>query len=153
LEFWQSALEGLVGRMFSAWKEGLLANKADLFQIIRFAISGLSSTLVYFVFLNLLVLSLALNSVLSSVLAYAASVVFYYMQSRFTFRVDVDSKNQVIKFSITVLFGFIISFLSVYLFSSVFCAPYYVGGLVVCFVLPVANYFIFKRWVFKKLGV
>lgn len=123
----------------------------DVFQIVRFGVSGLSSTFVYFGCMNLLVLAMHIEPLAASVIGYGLSVVFsYLMQSRFTFRAKEDSRRQMFRFLITSLFGFAVSYFSIVYFSEILGLHYVFGALMVCVILPLANYFIFKRWVFAR---
>lgn len=136
-----SAQGGLVGWAFSE----------RVLQVVRFGISGLSSTVVYFVVTIALVQLAQMEPITASVVGYAVSLVFsYLLQSRFTFRVTSDSGAQMVKFLVTSLFGFAVSYGSMRYFTGTLGLPYFVGALVVCVVLPVANFLIFKRWVFAE---
>ncbi|MFN4212156.1 MAG: GtrA family protein, partial [Devosia sp.] len=101
--------------------------------------------------INVLVLALDLDPTTASVTSYLVSVVFsYLMQSRFTFRRKQDTAMQMVKFLVTSLFGFLVSYFSV-AYATYLGLHYVVGAIIVCAVLPIANYFIFKRWVFARL--
>lgn len=122
-----------------------------ILQVVRFGISGLSSTVVYFVLTIALVQLAGLDPITASVVGYAISLLFsYLLQSRFTFRVSSDTRAQILRFTVTSLFGFAVSYGSMRYFTGMLGLPYLVGAIVVCLVLPVANYVIFKRWVFAS---
>ncbi|MGV8834210.1 MAG: GtrA family protein [Devosia sp.] len=136
-----AARNGLLGWMLSD----------RVLQVVRFGISGLSSTIVYFLLTIGLVQAAGMAPINASVAGYAVSLVFsYLLQSRFTFRVSRDSRAQVLRFVVISLFGFAVSYTSMRYFTDMLGLPYVVGALVVCVVLPVANFVIFKHWVFAS---
>lgn len=122
-------------------------------HLIRFGISGLLSTAFYFALANLYVIAFGMKPVWASVIAYAIAIGFSYsMQSRYTFRVRQDSRDQVLRFVVTSVSGLAISYWVVWLFNDYLGARYWVGPAFVCIIIPVINFVIFKRWVFARSG-
>src|SRR6201991_1208106 len=81
-----------------------------LHRLIRFGLSGVATTLFYFVMTNVLVLVLQVPPVAASVGAYVLSIgVSYLLQSRFTFQVEKGSFDQVAKFVVTSVAGLVVS--------------------------------------------
>lgn len=119
-------------------------------RLLRFGVAGLTSTLCY------LALSLALrhgaklSPISASISAYLASLfVSYLLQSRFTFRVREDSAEQITRFAVTAWAGLALCW-------GITCAtewlkwPYLFSTLLICVIVPIVNYFIFKGWVFTR---
>lgn len=163
MELRAGALEGLVvlgmgpkraGSQLT-WIRGLAKRflPAKVHQILRFGVAGLVSTLFYFVASAALVVFGEVQPVQASVLAYFLSLgVSYGLQSRFTFRQGNDSTTQIVRFLITALLGLAISYTLVFLTTEVLHWGYVVGNIAVCVVIPMANYFALKLWVFSPIG-
>src|SRR5205807_347052 len=78
----------------------------SLHLVVRFGLTGVTTTLVYFFLTNAFVLLLRMAPVAASVCAYLLSIgISYLLQSRFTFRVNSDSVDQVVRFVVTSLAG------------------------------------------------
>jgi putative flippase GtrA len=121
----------------------------SLHRIARFGLSGVVATLIYFMLTNLLVLVVGMPATAASVGAYLLSLgVSYLLQSRFTVRVKGDSVDQIARFVITSLAGLLISWCAMAITVDVLAWPYVIGAAVVCVLIPVANFFIFRGWVF-----
>src|SRR4051812_10441089 len=101
--------------------------------ILRFGLTGVTTTLVYFVLTNAFVLSRMMTPVFSSVCAYVVSVaISYLMQSRFTFRVDGHSLDQVARFVVMSLAGLVVSWCVMALTVNLLHWPYLTGAIGVC---------------------
>jgi putative flippase GtrA len=121
----------------------------SLHRLVRFGLSGIATTLFYFVLTNALVLALHVPPVAASVCAYVLSIALsYLLQSRFTFQMGQDSFDQIIKFVITSIAGLIVSWCVMAWSTDLMAWPYFVGAAIVCFLIPVANFFAFRGWVF-----
>jgi putative flippase GtrA len=121
----------------------------SLHRVVRFGLAGLVSTLVYFMFINALVLAAGTPPVAASVCAYLLSLgISYLLQSRFTFRVNADSVGQVARFVITSLAGLIVSWCVMAITIDVLSWPYFVGAAAICLLIPLVNFFVFRGWVF-----
>lgn len=127
------------------------ANSEGAARLARFGLAGLMATFFYFVLVNGFVLIWALEAVTASVLAYLLAMLFSYAaQSRFTFRVTDDHGGQVARFVITSLFGLGVSYGVMVLCKDLLNFPYIVGAVAVCVLIPLANYLVFKHWVFAR---
>lgn len=121
----------------------------SLHRVVRFGLSGLVATLVYFLLTNVLVLAAGMPPTAASVCAYLMSLgVSYLLQSRFTFRVKADSVDQMTRFVVTSLAGLVIAWCVMAITVDVLALPYFIGAAVVCILIPIANFFIFRGWVF-----
>jgi putative flippase GtrA len=121
----------------------------SLHLVVRFGLTGVTTTLVYFFLTNAFVLLLRMAPVAASVCAYLLSIgISYLLQSRFTFRVNNDSVDQVVRFFVTSLAGLAASW-GVMAFTVVVLEwPYLSGALLVCVLIPAMNFFVFRCWVF-----
>jgi putative flippase GtrA len=72
----------------------------------------------------------------------------YLLQSRFTFRVNADSVDQVARFVITSLAGLVVSWCVMAITVDVLSWPYFVGAAAICVLIPFVNFFVFRGWVF-----
>lgn len=121
-----------------------------LHQVARFGLAGGASTLFYLVVATILVTFGHLQPVPASIAAYLLSLgVSYSLQSRFTFRQSGKSAAQVARFLVTALVGLALSYGLVYLASDVLHLWSVAGNVAVCILIPIANYFVFKLWVFS----
>ncbi|MEH2511972.1 putative flippase GtrA [Nitrobacteraceae bacterium AZCC 1564] len=121
----------------------------SLHRLVRFGLSGIAATLFYIALTNVLVLALHVPPVTASVCAYILSIgVSYILQSRFTFQVGRDSFDQIAKFVVTSIAGLAVSWCVMAWSTNLMAWPYFVGATIVCFLIPVANFFMFRGWVF-----
>lgn len=122
---------------------------ARLHRLARFGIAGGSATLFYFLVATALVAMGSLQPASASVVAYLLSLgLSYGLQSRFAFRQSSDSRAQIVRFLATALFGLALSYCVVYLVNDVLHWWSVTGNIAVCILIPIANYFVFKLWVF-----
>ncbi len=118
-------------------------------RIVRFGAAGLVATLCYFVLANAFLIWGDMPPQAASVAAYLASlVVSYLLQSRFTFGVKQDSVAQMSRFVVTAMAGLGLSWLIVYVTVTRLSWPYLAATVMICILIPIANYFVFKGWVF-----
>lgn len=124
-------------------------------ELLRFAISGLASTLFYISVAWLLVVAGGMEPTVGSVVSYVLSLaVSYSLQSRFTFRAKGRDTAKALKFLLTALLGLLASYGLVFLTTEVLHWWFIIGNAAVCVFIPIANYFVFKLWVFgsEKIG-
>ncbi|MGH1418072.1 MAG: GtrA family protein [Hyphomicrobiaceae bacterium] len=118
-------------------------------ELLRFCTSGIAATLFYFVIVNLLIYGPGLTPVVSSTLAYLMALgVSYFLQARYTFRIDSDSFDQVVKFLLSAIVGIGLSSGVMYLATHTLQCPALIASIIVCILIPISNYFVFKFWVF-----
>lgn len=130
-----------------------LMTSSSMRLIMRFGVSGVTTTLAYFVLTNAFVLSRMMTPVLSSVCAYVISVaISYLMQSCFTFRVAGHSFDQVARFVVMSLAGLVVSWCVMALSVDLLHWPYLTGAIGVCVIIPVLNFFLLRGWVFAVRG-
>lgn len=118
-------------------------------RIVRFGAAGLIATLCYVVLANALVWCARLSPLFGSVAAYLISlVVSYLLQSRFTFGLRRDSVEQMTRFVVASVVGLCLCWVITYVATHVLGWPYFAGTLLICILIPVVNYSLFKGWVF-----
>lgn len=121
----------------------------SLHRVVRFGLAGLVATVLYFLLTNALVLVGGMPPVAASVGAYLLSLgASYLLQSRFTFRVNTDSVDQVARFIITSLAGLFLSWCVMAIAVDVLSWPYVIGAAAICVLIPIVNFFMFRGWVF-----
>jgi len=126
-----------------------LLTPTPLYLVVRFGLTGVTTTLVYFFLTNTFVLLLRMAPAAASVCAYLLSIgISYLLQSRFTFRVNSDSVDQVVRFVVTSLAGLAVSWGVMAFTVAVLEWPYLSGALLVCVLIPAMNFFVFRSWVF-----
>jgi putative flippase GtrA len=118
-------------------------------KLLRFAISGIFTTVLYFLLTTLTTYLLVINPALASGLAYVFCVVIsYFLHSRFTFRTRRDTHAQIAKFLSVSLAGLVISTLVMRWAVDIQGLPYWIGALAVAVAIPIANFAFFSTWVF-----
>ena len=118
-------------------------------RIVRFGAAGLTATLCYFLLANAFASWVGMPPLSASVAAYLVSlVVSYLLQSRYTFGVKQDSVGQMGRFILTAVAGFALCWLITHVTVAVLSWPYLAATVLICVLIPVANYFVFKGWVF-----
>lgn len=118
-------------------------------RIVRFGAAGLVATLCYFVLANSFAAWDGMSPVSASLAAYLASLaVSYLLQSRFTFGVKQDSAAQMSRFVVTSLAGLGLSWVITYVTVTWLSWPFLAATVLICILIPIANYFVFKGWVF-----
>ncbi|MDI1264415.1 MAG: GtrA family protein [bacterium] len=130
---------------------GVLAmlTSSPLQLALRFGVSGVTTTLIYFFLTNALVLVFGISPVASSVSSYLVSVVIsYLLQSRFAFRVKDDGFDQIVRFVVTSLAGLAVSWCVMAFAVGLMHWPYLWGAIGVCVVVPILNFFVLRGWVF-----
>jgi len=121
-----------------------------IFEMLRYAASGLTATAAYFVFAIFLHEICNIEALLASVTAYLLSgFISYIAQKGFTFRMGVGNKLMTQRFIVLFLIGFTINFVIVSLFKKYGLNPNF-SYVLVCVIIPVMNYSAMKFWVFIK---
>ena len=126
-----------------------LLTSSSLHLVVRFGVTGMMTTLAYFVLTNAFVLWSTMPPVLSSVCAYGISLaISYVMQSQFTFRVNADSVDQFARFIVMSLAGLVVSWCVMAFTVDVLHWPYLTGAIGTCVIIPILNFFVLRGWVF-----
>lgn len=160
MEFGKGTMENLVialGDTSKPNKQGILNTlmllniSARFKRILRFGAAGVATTLFYFIVVNFFLLLTNVVPTLASTLAYILSLgMSYFLQSRFTFGVWIDTRWQVLKFLLTALFGLSVSYISMLVVTKLLHWPPYVGSAIICVLIPAVNYFVFRSWIFVQ---
>jgi putative flippase GtrA len=121
-------------------------------RISRFALVGIGSTLIYA--LCALFLSrgqgAALPATSASVAAYAAAALFSYAGHKyFTFVSSGTHAMELPRFLLLTASGLIVAFALPELFTQVLGIPASIPIVLTCVVVPVVNYVVLGRWVFR----
>lgn len=119
--------------------------------LTRFALVGVAATILY------AVLALAFGRLLdshagawTSLLAYGVAAVFSYLAHRaFTFASDGDRAAEIPRFIVVTATGAAISFAVPAVVQTGFGLPLAVAVLLVCLVIPLINFLVLDRWVFR----
>ena len=120
-------------------------------EVLRFGAAGIASTLFYFAAIAALLAGTGLRPVLASALAYLLALgLSYLLQSRFAFRAATDSTAQVARFVVTAFVGLAFSSGAMFVVTAVLSWPGIAGAAIVCVLIPVANYLVFRSWVFAQ---
>jgi len=122
-----------------------------LARLSRFSLVGIFATLTYFVLANGFIWLEVIPPAMSSVLAYLMAMpVSFFGQSRFTFRVTVNTQGQFFRFCALNGCGLLISFGSVHLATDVLSVKPFWGTVATTVAVPLLSYFVMKFWVFNE---
>lgn len=161
MEFWEGALENMVGcdpvpeppretppqPKDQRWI--LTSDSVVRLSIVRFVVAGIFSTLLYFILANAIVAVFAPKAAIASIVAYLVALIFSYVaQSRFTFQISQDSTDQIARFIITSIAGIAVSYGAMWVTIELLKWSFFTGAIIVCIVIPIANFFAFRMWVF-----
>ena len=125
----------------------------DIQRTVRFGFVGIAALLIYAVIAEVFMVRGAslLPPALASLAAYAVAAVFSYTGHKYiTFRSGGDHASEAPRYLSTTAAGLALSWTLPKLLVEGLGAPPIVPILVICTVLPVANYFILSRWVFSS---
>lgn len=161
MELWERALENMVGSKLvpeppretppQSKDQRWIPQSGSVIRlpIVRFVVAGIFSTLLYFILANAIVAVFAPKAAIASIAAYLVTLIFSYVaQSRFTFQISRDSTDQVARFIITSIAGVAVSYGAMWGTTELLRWPFFAGAIIVCVVIPVANFFAFRMWVF-----
>ena len=119
-------------------------------KIVRFGISGIVSTIFYFILVNVFVLFFIVKPVQASLYSYLLSLILsYLMQSRFTFRSFNDNPEKIARFVIAALLGLLVAHYGMKYVTESFNLHFLYGATLICVVIPVVNYILMNNWIFK----
>lgn len=120
-------------------------------RLVRFALSGVAATILYFVLITIILLISSIRADIASVIAYFLSIAFsYVLQSRFTFQLRNDNLHQIGAFVAVSLMGLAISYFMMVILHLWYGFSAFSVAAIVCFVIPAVNYILFKRIVFVR---
>lgn len=124
-------------------------NAVELLRLLRFGLAGIAATVVYLLLFITIDAISEWDVTIISVLAYVLSIGFsYFAQSRFTFRVERDTRTQMIRFVVTSLIGLLVSAGALEV-SKAAGWPNWMGAALVGSLVPVLNFLILSLWVFR----
>jgi putative flippase GtrA len=123
----------------------------ELARALRFAIVGVSVAAVY-VLLYFLLRQAGMIAWIASLLALAtAFAVQYTAHTVFTFRSTFQEHGQLSRFLVTVLTGTAVSMLVTLVLVPRLGLPEWLGVGIIIFGLPIANFIIFRLWVYRAV--
>lgn len=134
----------------------MLNHSARLPIVSRFAIVGLSATALYVVLVFLLaaLFSGYAGPASISLSAYVLAAIYSYCAHRlFTFMSNGAHKVQLPRFALLSLAGAAISYFIPVIMENWLRLPGVLSVAAVCVIVPVFNYFVLDRWVFRDRNV
>lgn len=122
---------------------------ADLSRLLRFACVGASVALIY-IALYLAFLAFGWAQALANAAAFGVAVAFQYVaQAGFTFRAKLKDGGQALRFAWMIGCGLVTSALITGVLAPAAGLSDALAALIVTFLLPVQNYLLMSRWVFR----
>lgn len=123
----------------------------DLARLLRFACVGASVALIY-VALYVGFLQLGWWQVTANASAFLLAVIVQYVaQAGFTFRVRLAVGSQILRFGWMIGWGLLTSAILTGLLAPAFDMRPSAAAILVALILPVQNYVLMSRWVFRPL--
>lgn len=124
-------------------------SKAEIFQLIRYSVVGVVLLLTYLGLVWALVELWSVWPTIASPLAFVLCLpLVYWGQTTFVFRARPNQWNQAARFGASAVSSFAIVTL-VPLLGSWFGWPYQINTFVGAALVPMANYLVFRFWVFR----
>jgi putative flippase GtrA len=120
-----------------------------LATLVRFGGVGIAATITYFVLANIFVSTVLTDAKQASLAAYtSASIISYLGHRTLTFQSDQLHRVGLPRFVISTILGCLLSYLLPKLLDEQLSLSAQVAFGVICFVVPVVNYVLFRFWVF-----
>lgn len=120
-----------------------------LYQLGRFAMVGVLSTIIHVGTLTLMVEKLNQNPVPASALGFILAVVISYLCNyRWTFAPTGNHKEYFLKYVLVCVIGFILNISIMYLTVNIWGMWYLLGATCVLTIVPISNFLLNKFWVF-----
>jgi putative flippase GtrA len=127
-----------------------LLSRANLAEITRFGIVGLSSVGFYYALLIGFVEWLGMQVLVSAVLAYLISMVWnYWRQRSWAFKSDRDHKSSIPGYIVTHAVGMGINTVALYIFAYYFEIYYLLAQVIATCAVAAWSYLSLKLWVFR----
>jgi putative flippase GtrA len=131
------------------WLMGRLG--PDPWRVVRFALVGGISTLIYSVFAYVFTVNLHMAAVLGSVLAYLMGAIFSYnAHRRITFRSNRPVRHEAPRFAGISFAGWIVAILSPLIFTDAWGLPPVVAILFASVAVPIMSFLGMERFVFRR---
>lgn len=122
-------------------------------KLARFGVAGLGATVLYFILVTIFVAVFKMSTMWASICAYLLCIVYsYFVQSRYTFQVKSDSRQQVLRFVMLSVSGFFIAQFGMYFITGKLNLNYIFGAVFVCGIIPLSNFVLMTIWVFADEG-
>lgn len=119
-------------------------------QLCSFALVGGTTAGVY-VTLYLILLHAGLLQEFANALAFGCAVILQYVgQARLTFRKQINSPKQMMRFGLMITGGAVTSSLITGVAAPYFTLPPWAAAVIVTLALPVQNFLFMNLWVFAK---
>jgi len=129
--------------------KSLLSNET-VSRFLRFCLAGGAASVLYFVIASGLTFFFGMQELSASVLAYLFCIlVSYFLQRRFTFRSSGKKQIEMPRFILVSVSGLLFSSAIVYFNTAVLQISPYISFTLVLVLIPVINYVLFSRYVFR----
>lgn len=116
----------------------------------KFSLVGILTTGVYTLLASILILSKQFSPVISSSIAFLVTMpISYWGHRSFTFKVKKKNLEQIKKYLIYNIFGFMMSNILIFVSSKLDGIGPLIGVLLVAIMLPILNFFFLKIFVFS----
>lgn len=125
--------------------------KHSPFQVIKYGITGVFGSVLYFVVLVLLVELGDVPPILASFLAFSSTVVScFFINCYWTFNAKAPSRRRFVKYSLVSVFGLFLTTAITYVGVEVIDVWYVYSQIVVVMVVPISNFLLNSHWVFSE---
>lgn len=127
----------------------LMERRKPVLQLLKYGITGLFGSVLYFVVMVALVEAGGVQPTLSSFLAFLTTVAScYFINSYWTFNIQDISWNRFFKYTLVSLVGLLLTTSITYTGAHVLDIWYLYTQIAVVIVVPISNYLLNSLWVF-----
>lgn len=121
-------------------------------DFLKFGVVGVLATATHFAALSVFVEGFGIREALANGLAFLVAVsVTYFGQSKWVFREQSQtSLRELVRFTVSVLFGFFANIAIMYVAVQAFQLRYQVGFVLAVLLVPMMTFVINKTWVFRE---
>lgn len=122
-------------------------------KVSRFAFIGALSGLIYLGVMQVAIVAFAAPAAIASVIGYVSALPLnFFGQRRFAFDSSDHWRSDLVRYLVLVGLSLVASYVIVWLVSSYFGLPAFVGGIATILFIPVLTYVCMDLWVFRIAG-
>ena len=125
--------------------------KIPLGKLIRFALTGAVSALIYSLSTHFYSQAFAVSAAFTSGMGYATAIPCSFLAHRhLTFEAKGKLSPQFVRFCATHLLGFLLSIAIVWLITDLWGWNIWIGMIITIILIPIISYLLMDKWVFGK---
>lgn len=128
----------------------MLFNRLLFVKFIKYSFVGIICTGIYFISMFIIIEFLNREPVFAATISFLIMTIFSYtLNKKYTFG-GKYSHQQLLRFLVVSLVGFILNFVIIYTVVNILSLHYSIGEVVTILVIPLVNFTLNNLWTFKK---